>query len=495
MSAIITYPSTANRKADSSKITLDKILQADNGGGSGSGGLTFLTEVETANTVWVAKNGSDALGQRERVDKPFLTLTAAKNAAVSGDTIRVESGVYAENNLWKGGVVWDFDPGASVQFTDAGGAGRGLFDDQADPGTTCIVHAPGSLFRHIQFDNGNIRGAFVLTNASSRLYLTARRVEVGDGGFFIRADDVAALAVYDGTCFAEITELVDISVDPTAARCSGIYFQKGYADIEVDYMEIGAYAVYAHEPAGTPTASLYYRGKFWKHRVDTLAIQSLIFVEPNATGTPNLNYFTDGDVDRMETAIAGITVYYVGNNFLTGLWHICSFNVGHEFHYGSDAHITLQKLTNLVSDSLLAAVFQIDNHTGKVVLRIEEIDQLNDQEAVRLQGTGSVMMEGQYIRCANSQGFQVEGAGTYRIKGYRIDTRPTNSAANAPVVLGDSTTGLVLEQCVLLAPALADCVEAAVARTITNYGSVANKAKDANVTVAVQAILVDAAVV
>lgn len=46
MSAIITYPDTENRQADTSKITLDKILQAINGGGgsggSGSSGLQVL---------------------------------------------------------------------------------------------------------------------------------------------------------------------------------------------------------------------------------------------------------------------------------------------------------------------------------------------------------------------------------------------------------------------------------------------------------------------
>lgn len=40
MSALITYPDTENRFADSKKITLDKILQAlNNGAGGGGGGV------------------------------------------------------------------------------------------------------------------------------------------------------------------------------------------------------------------------------------------------------------------------------------------------------------------------------------------------------------------------------------------------------------------------------------------------------------------------
>lgn len=38
MSAIVTYPDTENRHADTSKITLDKILQALNGGAGGGAG-------------------------------------------------------------------------------------------------------------------------------------------------------------------------------------------------------------------------------------------------------------------------------------------------------------------------------------------------------------------------------------------------------------------------------------------------------------------------
>lgn len=46
MSAIVTYPTTDNLHADTSKITLDKILQALNGGAGGSGGGgTGTTEV------------------------------------------------------------------------------------------------------------------------------------------------------------------------------------------------------------------------------------------------------------------------------------------------------------------------------------------------------------------------------------------------------------------------------------------------------------------
>lgn len=53
MSAIITYPDTENRQADTSKITLDKILQAINegGGGSGSGSAQMYAYTTTDPTT------------------------------------------------------------------------------------------------------------------------------------------------------------------------------------------------------------------------------------------------------------------------------------------------------------------------------------------------------------------------------------------------------------------------------------------------------------
>src|SRR5215813_6873431 len=48
---------------------------------------------------------------------PLTTLTAAKAAARSGDTIVVAPGTYLENDLLKDGVNWFFSPGAIVSYS------------------------------------------------------------------------------------------------------------------------------------------------------------------------------------------------------------------------------------------------------------------------------------------------------------------------------------------------------------------------------------------
>lgn len=492
MGDTVTYEDTENRFHDTSKITLDKILQEMNEGAGGSSG-THLTEIGLANTLWVSKDGNDSTGLRERLDKPFLTCTAAKAAAQSGDTIKVGPGTYNENDLWKG-VTWELDSGASIQYTDPGdGNGRGLFDDQSALGTHCIVRAAGSYFKHLQA-NGSCKGAFVLTNASSRLDLWARLIDVGEGA----SDEVSAIAHHDGTCFAKVTEIRDISeFDPSAAgsRSGGIFFKKGYLDAEVDYQEVAAYALHCKEPAGVPTATCLFRGKNWQHRSDVIGAQSLLFTDANNTGVPNLNYRVEGEVTRAKSQ-GGLTVFEIGQVFLTVDDGSASGNVGHEFWYGCEVYLTGKRHHNS-NTSNISSLWINSSWTGNAVVRMEEWKGDGDN-VVRLDGTGTLMMEGQHIRASNGIGMLVNGAGTWRIKGYRIDTTPTDAATNNPVSLGATTTGLVLEQCVLLAPAAAVSVKAAAARTIASYGSKANKAVDAVNVVTIAAggeLTVNAAVV
>lgn len=91
----------------------------------------FIADIPSGNLVWVDPvNGNDDLAVRGRMTVPFKTLTKAKTAAVSGDTIIVLPGTYNENNLLKNGVNWYFMPGAKVSYSGAGAAG--IFDTSAN---------------------------------------------------------------------------------------------------------------------------------------------------------------------------------------------------------------------------------------------------------------------------------------------------------------------------------------------------------------------------
>ena len=60
------------------------------------------------NVIWVTKSGNDTTGQRNRIDLPFLTITAAEAAAVAGDVIMVGPGVYNEQRIGQSGTMLTF---------------------------------------------------------------------------------------------------------------------------------------------------------------------------------------------------------------------------------------------------------------------------------------------------------------------------------------------------------------------------------------------------
>jgi len=93
---------------------------------------TPLTQLQLNNCVFVSKNGDDSTGARERLDLPFLTVSAALASANSGDTIIIYPGNYTTNDLVQNGkriyafpgTVLRFE-GTTLDFTKSGIYGNG----------------------------------------------------------------------------------------------------------------------------------------------------------------------------------------------------------------------------------------------------------------------------------------------------------------------------------------------------------------------------------
>jgi hypothetical protein len=112
----------------------------------------------------------------------FLTLTAAKTAAVSGDTIFVGPGTYNERDLLKNGVNWWFAPGAIVNYSVvAGDSDWTIFDDN----NTAITSRIGGFGDFIVTNTAaqddappKIVNVVRTENAGSNLAIQARRIQV-----------------------------------------------------------------------------------------------------------------------------------------------------------------------------------------------------------------------------------------------------------------------------------------------------------------------------
>ena len=82
-----------------------------------TGNISSTSAVELyANEIYVDPvYGNDSTGLKYRIDKPFQTLIAAKNAAVSGDTIIGLSGThYVDRSLFKPNIKYHFYTGAII---------------------------------------------------------------------------------------------------------------------------------------------------------------------------------------------------------------------------------------------------------------------------------------------------------------------------------------------------------------------------------------------
>jgi len=411
---------------------------AAGGGSLNAGKMLFVDSV----------NGNNTTGTRGVESKPFLDPKAAVNAALSGDTIIVRPGTYDTNDLWKGGVSWYFLDGASLEFTDPGaGSGRGLFDDRADPGTVCIVDGFGR-FKHLQGNfTGNLKGAFVVTNAASRLYARGRRLEYDAGP----AAETAGFALENGTNYIDFTEAEHLG----NGGGRSIYFRNGFTVINIDYNLGFDYCLYAHEVTNS-TGQIHYSGKFWKQHPDSGA-QSAIWARPNNIIRGNQNFIVSGHLDRLES-VSGNSVAYVGRFFLSiDESYNTLANVMHEFNYGAEVHLNIQRVRG-VGQQL---VWQMPEHTNSAVIRVEEWRYDGSAQPMMIFDGGvgaTVTVDGQYMRAANGKGIRCSSNGVVRIKNYRIDTSPTDDANNNPIYLSANAANVTLENVILQAPPLADSI-------------------------------------
>ncbi len=99
-------------------------LTASNFNGTFTGdGSALLTNATGTNILYVSKGGNNTTAQPNRLDKPYLTLTAAQAAWTSGSTIQVLPGTYNEalTNVQPDGIRWFFNEGADIYYTGTNG--------------------------------------------------------------------------------------------------------------------------------------------------------------------------------------------------------------------------------------------------------------------------------------------------------------------------------------------------------------------------------------
>jgi hypothetical protein len=99
----------------------------------------FYANAFTNGVIYVATNGNDVLASN--LQCAFQTCQAAKRFALSGDTIKVQPGIYYDHDLLKNGVDWQFDNGTLLAWDQSqiDPVPRAIFDDYVGAVTSTIT--------------------------------------------------------------------------------------------------------------------------------------------------------------------------------------------------------------------------------------------------------------------------------------------------------------------------------------------------------------------
>lgn len=438
-------------------------------------------------------NGSNLTGTRGKANKPFVTITAAKAAASPGDIVVVGPGNYVENNLCQDELNYEFKAGVTISYTDPGtGPGYGIFDDRATGAVTMMITGALKIV-HLSSNpsNPNLLGSIVLQDAATVFDFTAAKISLSSpqtsamAGIYVKNCLLSKFNVPEVTDTGDTWSDLDPE-DPTfqLSGATGVYWEAGEMICRISRVTMqGSYALYCKEPAGGATTNLDYTGDVLQSEVgvafyaDTNSANYRIWVDCKriicVSGTnsgmnllgPAKIYIDAQKIASPQTAV----------NAECELW------------------LRVEKITagtNCVKTTGVGAV------NARLEITCQHFEDTGGSSNAMIENNGGTLIihGGHAISGAAATGPIVKhNSGTSRIVGLIADATANSTATNRPVVAAGS--GLKLQGCWIVAAALADAsVYAAAAQTVQNAGTITNKAKHANVTIAGEALTVDAAI-
>ena len=420
----------------------------------------------TGNLVWVdAVNGVDASGMRGRRDRPFLTLTAAKNAATSGDTVVVFPGTYNEGELSKNGVNWNFFIGATVLWT-SGGNGGAIFSDTSGP-MTFSVTGNGDFFHVATVASGpaSLGSCFRFENSSSTVSIKIRDAKIDityegedDAGNF------NVLLARQATVYLEARSLIGLGFDGTPIWWDGAGAGRMHVTCDRIYRDSdGNPAIYLS--ATTATGDAYIRA------------QEITSEQSEAIAS----------LSQDDSSAAWILAERIIGK--AAIEDVCVS------HSSGKLYITSQKITGSLIQS--GGLFYLESQKwdrikgsfsgGNSWVRIDQIDPIL-ANSVSVSG-GAHIWRGFYHKLitGTSSGFILSG-GTLRIGSCVIDS--SLSTGGNPITI--SASGLIIESATFICASGRNCITAASANTAKVYSAFSNVGVNVNVTQQVGTVTVSA---
>lgn len=402
----------------------------------------------SGNTLYVdAVNGNDATGARGTM-LPFLTLAAAKTAALSGDTIIVGPGTYDERNLLKDGVHWYFLPNATINYT--GSFNGGIFDDGdtgANAPIVCKILGYG-VFKYSSATTGlSLPCVFNITQSGTHIDIVCQSIQqLSTATPTTRPAGIRQTAGYFQLLAHNIKAAI-ASAGITGSNGGGIVWGGGKHDVVLDHIEVTAGRSYALWGDQTIAGS---RGWIRLGHIETpfspISLEATDLTAEWHIDCPSIQCGADSSQGILLTG---------GKLFLRATKIFTASSVAILWLNGGECHASILQI------DLGAASF------GKAIEVISGSHRLDCKEIV-CSGSGS-----------NRRGVYHTG-GSLRLIDCRVDIQ---TGFGSPYPIEITAAGLVLQNCLLVAKADKDSISSATAQTVISYGSYANKAVDADVTI------------
>lgn len=432
-------------------------------------------------------------------------LIEARDAATSGDTIIVLPGSYTvpeREQLLKAGVNWHFMPGAEVTKTIKdlrfAGTAYGIFDDRATGAIDCKVTGygvftfdAGQTNDAVDEGNATIMGCVTITDDESKIHFEANKIRVA--AFFVPADPITGNASgirVNNTAgsYFNVDTIEDINygdsvtvAGPTDIPSSavGVVWRFGDTTIHAGLVKCSMYGFIADQTAGaTGECELTVRVDHIQQYFDYHCIQIV-------DGTLS-TWKTNFDVGTLRAEDNSNDAYVViggGTHFIRAkyVYSPSSTIAGANINASATASPTVVINYDFVSTPEYALIVGATANGSPIVsAKLDYVSQTGNGQVCYF-GRGESTVTGGIWQTAAAQAIWHLG-GTTRIKGVTIKSNGSNNSAYYCALVAGS--GLILENCTLIAPALADSIYSAAAQTVKVYGTTyTNKAKNANITI------------
>lgn len=422
--------------------------------------------IPTGKTLWVdAENGNDATALVDRQDRPFLTLTAARDAASSGDTVWVRPGSYTTSTpLVKNGVNWHGDVGATITGTSSGGA-NGIFNC-LEAAVSFVVSGDFNIVQVVSGSATEVHAAVMVNNDAANVQVSCRSIslvaetDTMDGAYTV--------AGFKGTLVVHAYNQISLT---GLLGVAAVYWEQGpmYVHCPHIYSEFQCVTSYA----GSGNTEFF---------VDADLIESTVGNAINMNmGDPALrtwirakNVISRGD--NVAVTIGSSGKFYLHCDKIAGGGEATILmTVG--VPNNAEAWITTQKLS--ASNKFIQA------GAGKAWIEVQQYEDTGGLTAgIQVQddtlgvAPPTVYILGGFMQNTTGDGINISG-GTLNVTDLTIDTSADNTAS--PVVV--SGGALLLKNCNLKAEATQDSISAATPRTVTVLSSYASTEIGTNVSV------------